>query len=327
MAALKRISGIILCLLAILLMSHNTYALELTQDVYLVRGSFRSQIMTDHWNSVSCTTSPSADVWVNEISCPVGVLRLYDIYLSIPQRTYTTGDWIVFQIEVWSPNGVNQNYSNFTGLSYGGSNPVDVVDVEVESLDNYSGLITVYTTVYGTFSDSNLRFVGAQGTNGIIDIVSTSGSSGAYIRPSTTTVWHSVSNNTQGIIDAINNNSAPSADDIADAINDGEQEATQDAADEAQDAADDSSSDASTATSSLISVIGGFVNVLTSAQPTNCKINANLNHIDMGQLDLCANPVPSYIQIIGSIILICAAIPLAIVLFNRFIGLFRSFQG
>lgn len=106
-----------------------------------------------------------------------------------------------------------------------------------------------------------------------------------------------------------------------------EKQNVQNAADDSSTTGSSSSSDATAATSSLISVIGGFVNVLTSAQPTNCRINANLNHIDMGQLDLCANPVPSYVQIIGSIILICAAIPLAIVLFNRFIGLFRSFQG
>lgn len=104
-------------------------------------------------------------------------------------------------------------------------------------------------------------------------------------------------------------------------------EATQDAADEASSSGSSSEASAEVATSSLISVIGGFVSVVTSATPTNCQINAYTDHLDMGNIDLCANPVPSYIQIIGSIILICAVIPLAIILFNRFIGLFRSFQG
>lgn len=87
-----------------------------------------------------------------------------------------------------------------------------------------------------------------------------------------------------------------------------------------------SSTDAANASQSLISAIGGFVSSITSASPSNCNINGNMGNFDLGNIDLCANPVPSYIQIISSFILISLCIPFAIVMFNRFISLFRSFQ-
>lgn len=89
----------------------------------------------------------------------------------------------------------------------------------------------------------------------------------------------------------------------------------------------DSSDDAANASQSLISAIGGFVSAITSASPSNCRIDGDMGKVDMGQIDLCANPVPTYMQIISSLILICICIPFAIIMFNRFIALFRSFQS
>lgn len=88
-----------------------------------------------------------------------------------------------------------------------------------------------------------------------------------------------------------------------------------------------SQTDAQSGSASLISTIGSAVSVITSASPTNCLLNGNMGNFDMGQIDLCANPVPAFVQIISSLILILITVPLCIVLFNRFIGLFRSFQG
>lgn len=105
-----------------------------------------------------------------------------------------------------------------------------------------------------------------------------------------------------------------------------QQEKTQEAADASETAGGSSSSDAQQGTSSLLSTIGSAVSVISSASPTNCLLNGNMGNLDVGQIDLCANPVPTFIQIIGSIILILLVVPLCITLFNRFIGLFRSFQ-
>lgn len=127
---------------------------------------------------------------------------------------------------------------------------------------------------------------------------------------------NSVNNNLNQVNNSINN------------INSDVENATQDAADAAGDSGDQSAADAENATAGLISVIGGFVNAITSASPSDCKINGKINNsFNMGELDLCSMPVPPFVQIISSLILIAICIPFAIIMFNRFIGLFRSFQG
>lgn len=87
-----------------------------------------------------------------------------------------------------------------------------------------------------------------------------------------------------------------------------------------------SSSDAENASQSLLSAIGSFVSAITSASPSNCNIDGDMGKFDIGQVNLCSNPVPTYMQVISSLILICICIPFAIIMFNRFIALFRSFQ-
>lgn len=106
-----------------------------------------------------------------------------------------------------------------------------------------------------------------------------------------------------------------------------QEQATQDAVDDSQDAGDSSSSSAQSGSASLLNVIGAFAGIITSAQPTNCLINGNMGNLNIGQIDLCANPVPSFVQIIGSIILVCLVIPFVVIMFNRFISIFRSFQS
>lgn len=105
------------------------------------------------------------------------------------------------------------------------------------------------------------------------------------------------------------------------------QEKTQGAVDDSQAAGGSSSQNAQTGTTGLLNAITGAVSVISSASPTNCKINGNMGNLDMGQLDLCANPAPAFVQTIGSLILILMCVPLAISLFNRFIAIFRSFQS
>lgn len=100
----------------------------------------------------------------------------------------------------------------------------------------------------------------------------------------------------------------------------------QDSQDDLDNTGQDASDDAANATQSLLTIIGQFVTAVTTASPTNCKINGNMGNLDVGEMDLCSNPVPTYMQIIGSIIAVLVIIPLCIVMFNRFVGIVRSFQ-
>lgn len=106
-----------------------------------------------------------------------------------------------------------------------------------------------------------------------------------------------------------------------------QKQATEDAVEGSENAGNSSSSSAESGSASLLNVIGAFAGIITSAQPTNCMINGNMGNLNIGQIDLCANPVPSFVQIIGSIILVCLVIPFVVIMFNRFISIFRSFQS
>lgn len=91
--------------------------------------------------------------------------------------------------------------------------------------------------------------------------------------------------------------------------------------------ANSSSSDASTATTSLLSALGGFANVIINANPSDCAIEADMGHVDFGEIDLCSQDPPAFISIIGSLFLIAVTIPYCYFMFKRFINTFRSFQN
>lgn len=109
-------------------------------------------------------------------------------------------------------------------------------------------------------------------------------------------------------------------------VNKEQEEATQDAADQSETSGSSSGSDSQQATSSLISIITSGIGAITSASASNCVIDADMGNFDMGSIDLCANPVPTFMQVIGSIIAALVVLPLVIVLFNRFISIIGSFQ-
>lgn len=316
MACVKWFKWLFIPVFAILLMSHNTFAASGSGVV-----GIRSGTIVVNGRSISGSVRDNNSLNFNQ-SWDSQTAYLYDGDLSS----------ICFNTNVGISKGAYISFTVRFGPSFAGSfggisgdNNIGIVTQNVET-DVATGNTIVSMTYFNNggnnsyfcLNPSNRQYiaynnVGSSSVNRLS--VQISPVSWYYNDPYMESL--------QSISSKLNNQ----AQDTADAVNNGQQEATQDAADNASDAGSSSSASAEGATSSLISVIGGFVGVLTSASPSNCLINANMNHIDMGQLDLCENPVPSYIQIIGSIILICAAIPLAIVLFNRFIGLFRSFQG
>lgn len=99
-------------------------------------------------------------------------------------------------------------------------------------------------------------------------------------------------------------------------------------ADESEATATQESSEAQGAATNLLSVVGQFIGVLTSAQPTNCTINGNLiPHLPLGNLNLCQNDPPAAIVVLGSLLLIAFVVPLAYHTVKRMINLIGSFQN
>lgn len=101
---------------------------------------------------------------------------------------------------------------------------------------------------------------------------------------------------------------------------------TQNAQNQADSSGDTATNDSETATTSLLNTITGAVTAISSVSPSNCQLNGNMGHINLGNMDLCDNPVPSFITIIGSLLMVVMIVPLAIHLFNLFISITRSFQ-
>lgn len=321
-----------ICVCAFFLMSHNASALDFSVDVDLVSNS-ASQIYPIAWNCGASVCNGFQNAWTGFLTTTDGGLLNYRH--SIPNRQYSYGDIIRLSYNVSSTRDTSANHTSFAGLKYAGNHPVSVLYTDVSQLNDSGGVVYVYLWVYGSFRDSDLLltsvdggftwylYTGSSGTAESLKILDTQ----VFRLKNGSTDYSSALNTINNNINNINNN----LNNVKDAIDNQHQEetdATQDAADEAGDSGDQSAADAENATAGLISVIGGFVNAITSASPSDCKINGKINNsFNMGELDLCSMPVPPFVQIISSLILIAICIPFAIIMFNRFIGLFRSFQG
>lgn len=118
---------------------------------------------------------------------------------------------------------------------------------------------------------------------------------------------------------------------VSDAIQserESEQTQYEDQAEENEQTVEDNSSAAQSTATTLLGVVGQFISVLTSAQPTNCNLNGDLiPHLPLGNLNLCQNSPPAAITALGSLLLIAFVVPLAYHTVKRMLALIGSFQS
>lgn len=159
------------------------------------------------------------------------------------------------------------------------------------------------------------------------DIQAIGGISNYYTTKGDTDYSGSLSNINSGItnLNSKLNQTNNKIDSIQNSLNQAKTD-TQNAQNQADSSGGTATSDSQTATTSLLNTITGAVNAISSVSPTNCQLNGDMGHLNIGQMDLCNNPVPTFITVIGSLLLILAIVPLAIHLFNLFISITRSFQ-
>ena len=65
---------------------------------------------------------------------------------------------------------------------------------------------------------------------------------------------------------------------------------------------------------------------ITKIKPTNCQLALDLGVVKFPELNMCSLKVPSYIQIISSILIITVTIPATIAIFNRIMALIKEMQ-
>lgn len=90
--------------------------------------------------------------------------------------------------------------------------------------------------------------------------------------------------------------------------------------------ADESQGDAEQQGTTLLAAFTSFVNALTSATPSNCRIDMDLGNLDMGNVDLCQLSPPAGFSALASVFMILFCVPLSIATARKVISLFRSFQ-
>lgn len=313
--------GIFICFSVVFLMSQNTSAFQMVIDY----DNYESVSYAVRAN-VDCTISGTS--YTNQGFCThvdrTGQLSLTRLVTNFPVSV-NAGDIVNFKVAVFSldnfafNNGTlyinNQvqsgrviGFNEISNDDLASTNALDMVSGGITS-GNYISRVYEYFVRVSTGSDSYQ--VGLNSTSATYPVFQ----------------WYSYSVNDRlsfKIFD-VNVFRYKGTDTNAE-----QEQKTQEAVDDSEVAGSDSSSDATTAGSNLLTAITGFFNVITSAQPTNCRFNAPLNTYFGNQrlnVDLCSLDLPSGIGALTSIIAIGILIPFAIHMFNKFIALFRSFQS
>lgn len=93
---------------------------------------------------------------------------------------------------------------------------------------------------------------------------------------------------------------------------------------DSSDTADDLSDDIGNASSSLLTIIGNFVNVIINPPQRDCVINGDMGHMNLGQIDLCQLSLPTSFQIISTLLMIGFIIPFAYSLISTFLSLLKG---
>lgn len=329
----KYVKYIFICFFAVFVMSHNTSAISPVlnlNDYELINSFYATTISCSFTNVINQSPNDTNNYCRAQISGNSGQISTFNSFQTTGTYSVKSGDIVNFQFVVLSETeGFPGDFllTRYTNQSLGWNLlDVSVVDSGIFNHDQVSnnGVINLN----GNNFDINLDYSNMDGFYKVYEFTLIARTDGnLHIGLVGNPIFQYSIDTTNGQIYIVNVGNYKIYRYSGSNVNKEQAEATQDAADDSSNAGSSSESSAEAATSSLISVIVGFVNVITNAQATNCKINMNTTQLQVGEIDLCANPVPSYVQIIGSLILICAVIPLAIILFNRFIGLFRSFQG
>lgn len=329
MAFIKKfaLGSIFISILCIFGMSHNVSAkMNLNYEYY-------DLVQSSSTPNVNCDLKDGTQV-VNWNACSFGnttsEIKLQDVYTTNTFNNLKAGDIVEYYLYV----GNNQNYNISGGLpTLNLANGKDgLLTLDIEEIDDFNSIVLYdsqnvdngLSSVWNIDKFSKVYKITQRvpyDGNFHIGLDTVSGSSALYLFSWYQNTGYSVYVKIFNIVFYRPTESKENKE---------VEEKTKEAVDESQSAGSSSSSSASQGGANLLSAITGFFNVITSAQPTNCRFNAPLNTYFGNQrlnVDLCSLDLPSGIGALTSIIAIGILIPFAIHMFNKFIALFRSFQS
>lgn len=291
----KIVRYIFIPFLAILLMSHNSYALELTQDVDSVYSWKNPQIWCMVFGgslysngSDTCIVGPNTGTaWQGS-----GVSYIKTANINLVQNDY----YQVF-LDVSMSNGAESHIPVVWNL--GTTANYDIVSFKQVSESNNLGssasneayVVTYEIILKGLYNNSSfpIELGYPAGDINMIYLAGDFYTSNMDVRVSRVNQYHprsALSNS--DVVNAINNltNNTPSASDIGEAVNAPEEEA-------ASNIENQSTSDVDTGdTSSAMSIIGNMQNIVGIIEDVplreDCVIVGNLGNINLGNINFCS---------------------------------------
>jgi hypothetical protein len=93
-----------------------------------------------------------------------------------------------------------------------------------------------------------------------------------------------------------------------------------------QDKNGDSNNNPTNKSQTLLQLSKDAFDAITKIKPTNCQLALDLGVVKLPEQNMCSLKVPSYIQIISSILIITVTIPATIAIFNRIMLLIKEMQ-
>ena len=351
----KLLRYIFIPVLAILLMSHNVFAVDMSPNVHPI------------WTNANPTCAfynnygGSGGQWVynsfsNNSTGQTSTYSISQINCDYPSGLNTKNTYAVYSFRI--DNFAYDNSADSGILAIKAKKNVDpadfgVIGVEVSAMGSTGYQFDVY--LYGETNNTNggtFQLYNPLNAEEILYLkpqerITAIGAS--YWQVTTqndfeydyNSILNSISSkltdmyNRQGAIDEkmrVIRNSVQSIDgkmddigkDVADNVNGQQEDATQDASDNSSTEANNNSTDQTT--SNLLGVFGSFVTALTSISPSNCNVDFDLGHIDFGVQNLCSQPVPQAFTVVTSIIVVCFTIPFVVHLIRRILSLIREMQ-
>lgn len=311
----KTFIGIICCICAICLMSHNTFAIEYDNKK---SGNFEIQNSSyvRYWSGVQtlCSYTSQTDLQggTRGVNCPVpSGQTLSDIQLFF-DRVIPNNTLVNFYFFV-------NDHSNFARqFPIQATNGSDLILIDVSGpLTNSYRISNDSVYEHGFFykvtaltkkDTTQGRFI----FTGVQDV-----QSNVYIFPS----GYIGLKDTSASVDSIKDQIQQDSDKHDQEIND-----QQNAVDDSKNSSNESQSDVNNSTSSLIDVLTQIIGAFTSASASSCVITMSYDGRFNQPVDLCALDPPLAITSLLSIVVVFILFKFASSIVNKIVSLIRSFQ-
>lgn len=290
---MKLLRYIFIPFLAILLMSHNTFAADLSIPVRLYTTS--SYLRASYLYGSTTTNVSGAfnnNIIANQIMLYYSAMSVYDgLYLDVPVYVYNYNENNSVD-GYMNINNVSCNNGGIAcqlaGFSYSGSGTGQVYHaiIYVSGSGNLSN-IQLYTTLANEYA---LRLYDSERAQPLpltaYRIIDNSGSTGPDLTTVNTYIQY-ISNQLDTIYQRLGvmNGNIPSAEDIADAVNAPEEEAAEDISN--QSTSDIPASDDSSATNLIGNISNIFTQIGNIPTSSTCTVAADFGNLDLGNLNFC----------------------------------------